>query len=129
MKNVLRLLTVALCLLAGVASAQGTVKIGVIAEFSGPFADYGAQILGGMKTYLKHLHAVDNDTRLSGRQGPQCAINPARSEDAGNWNKKFLIVVLFLDSCVFKKSKFTSFDKVSGASFSSGLRAGVAIPW
>jgi branched-chain amino acid transport system substrate-binding protein len=29
------------------------VKIGVIAEFSGPFADYGAQILGGMKTYLK----------------------------------------------------------------------------
>src|SRR3989442_3483442 len=53
MKNVLRLLTVALCLLAGVASAQGTVKIGVIAEFSGPFADYGAQILGGMKTYLK----------------------------------------------------------------------------
>ena len=53
MKNVLRLLTVALCLLAGVASAQGTVKIGVIAEFSGPFADYGAQILGGMKTDLK----------------------------------------------------------------------------
>src|SRR6266571_1472954 len=53
MKNVLRLLAMVLCLLAGVASAQGTVKIGVIAEFSGPFADYGAQILGGMKTYLK----------------------------------------------------------------------------
>src|SRR6266702_1909847 len=53
MKNVLRLLTMVLCLLAGVASAQGTVKIGVIAEFSGPFADYGAQILGGMKAYLK----------------------------------------------------------------------------
>src|ERR1700682_254446 len=33
--------------------AQPTVKIGVIAEFSGPFADYGAQILGGMKAYLK----------------------------------------------------------------------------
>ena len=31
---------------------QATVKIGVIAEFSGPFADYGSQILGGMKTYL-----------------------------------------------------------------------------
>ena len=42
-----------LCLIAGAASAQGNVKIGVIAEFSGPFADYGAQILGGMKTYLK----------------------------------------------------------------------------
>ena len=53
MKNVLRVLALALCLLAGVVSAQGTVKIGVIAEFSGPFADYGAQILGGMKTYLK----------------------------------------------------------------------------
>ena len=33
--------------------AQQTVKIGVVAEFSGPFADYGAQILGGMKAYLK----------------------------------------------------------------------------
>ena len=33
--------------------AQATVKIGVIAEFSGPFADYGAQILGGMKAYLR----------------------------------------------------------------------------
>ena len=31
------------------------VKIGVIAEFSGPFADYGTQIVNGMKTYLK-LH-------------------------------------------------------------------------
>ncbi|HTS22135.1 MAG TPA: ABC transporter substrate-binding protein [Casimicrobiaceae bacterium] len=38
---------------AGPGLAQGTVKIGVVAEFSGPFADYGAQILGGMKTYLK----------------------------------------------------------------------------
>jgi branched-chain amino acid transport system substrate-binding protein len=38
---------------AGPALAQGTVKIGMVAEFSGPFADYGAQILGGMKAYLK----------------------------------------------------------------------------
>ena len=38
---------------ASAALAQGTVKIGVIAEFSGPFADYGGQILAGMKTYLK----------------------------------------------------------------------------
>ncbi len=35
------------------AIAQEPVKIGVIAEFSGPFADYGAQIVGGMKTYLR----------------------------------------------------------------------------
>jgi branched-chain amino acid transport system substrate-binding protein len=53
MKKVMRLLTLALCLLGGAACAQGMVKIAVIAEFSGPFADYGAQILGGMKTYLK----------------------------------------------------------------------------
>jgi branched-chain amino acid transport system substrate-binding protein len=35
------------------AIAQEVVKIGVIGEFSGPFADYGSQILAGMKTYLK----------------------------------------------------------------------------
>jgi len=35
--------------------AQQAVKIGVIGEFSGPFADYGTQIVNGMKTYLK-LH-------------------------------------------------------------------------
>jgi len=37
----------------GPAAAQEPVRIGVIAEFSGPFADYGAQIVAGMKTYLK----------------------------------------------------------------------------
>ncbi len=37
------------------ALAQQAVKIGVVAEFSGPFADYGTQIVNGMKTYLK-LH-------------------------------------------------------------------------
>lgn len=35
------------------AAAQQNVKIGVVAEFSGPFADYGNQILNGMKTYVK----------------------------------------------------------------------------
>ena len=47
------LLGAVLALGAGAAGAGETVKIGVIAEFSGPFADYGAQILGGMKVYLK----------------------------------------------------------------------------
>lgn len=36
-----------------VAHAQDTIKVGVIAEFSGPFADYGAQIEAGMKAYMK----------------------------------------------------------------------------
>ena len=47
------LIATLLLLGAGAAAAQDTVRIGVVAEFSGPFADYGAQILGGMKTYLK----------------------------------------------------------------------------
>ena len=38
---------------AAPVAAQPAVKIGVIAEFSGPFADYGTQIVNGMKTYLK----------------------------------------------------------------------------
>ena len=37
------------------AQAQSTVKIGLIAEFTGPFADYGTQIYNGIKTYIK-LH-------------------------------------------------------------------------
>jgi len=40
-------------LTCGPVIAQETVRIGVIAEFSGPFADYGAQIVAGMRTYLK----------------------------------------------------------------------------
>ena len=46
-------LTAILLLAAGAALAQGTVKIGVVAEFSGPFAQYGQQMLGGMKAYMK----------------------------------------------------------------------------
>ena len=40
---------------SGMASAQAqeTIKIGVIAAFSGPFADYGKQMEGGMKAYMK----------------------------------------------------------------------------
>jgi len=34
-------------------AAQNTVKIAMIAEFTGPFADYGTQIYNGVKTYLK----------------------------------------------------------------------------
>jgi branched-chain amino acid transport system substrate-binding protein len=35
------------------AAAQNTIKVGVIAEFSGPFAAYGEQIEAGMKAYMK----------------------------------------------------------------------------
>jgi branched-chain amino acid transport system substrate-binding protein len=54
--SLLKAAVLAGCLSAApVALAQGAVKIGVIAEFTGPFADYGTQIYNGMKTYLK-LH-------------------------------------------------------------------------
>jgi branched-chain amino acid transport system substrate-binding protein len=54
LRNAVSLLVFATaCFSVAPATAQNTVKIGVIAEFSGPFADYGAQILAGMKTYLK----------------------------------------------------------------------------
>jgi branched-chain amino acid transport system substrate-binding protein len=46
------------------ALAQETVKIGVVAEFSGPFADYGAQIVAGMKTYLKQNGEVFGGKRI-----------------------------------------------------------------
>ena len=47
---------VAVLLLASAAfgqQARKPVKIGLIAEFSGPFAEYGRQIENGMKAYLK----------------------------------------------------------------------------
>ena len=41
--------------IATATSAQNVVKLGMVGEFSGPFAQYGQQILGGMKAYMK-LH-------------------------------------------------------------------------
>jgi len=46
-------LTAVLAIASAPALAQDVVKIGVVSEFSGPFAQYGQQILGGMKAYLK----------------------------------------------------------------------------
>lgn len=44
-----------LTLAASLASAADTIKIGVVAPFSGPFAEYGRQMDVGMKAYLE-LH-------------------------------------------------------------------------
>src|ERR1700757_712837 len=44
---------IALSALAGAALGQNVVKLGMVGEFSGPFAQYGQQILGGMKAYIK----------------------------------------------------------------------------
>lgn len=45
------------------AEENTTIKVGVIAEFSGPFADYGKNIENGMRTYLK----VHGDTHAGRR--------------------------------------------------------------
>jgi len=47
------LLGLSLVMVSGVAPAQNIVKLGMIGEFSGPFAQYGQQILGGMRAYMK----------------------------------------------------------------------------
>ncbi|SFA96922.1 branched-chain amino acid transport system substrate-binding protein [Collimonas sp. OK607] len=54
MKKILALATLAAVNYAAVspAYAQDSIKIGVIAAFSGPFADYGKQMEGGIKAYM-----------------------------------------------------------------------------
>jgi len=52
-KQWLRALVVLFAAAPFAAVAQNTVKVGVIAEFSGPFAAYGQQIEAGMKAYMK----------------------------------------------------------------------------
>src|SRR5207249_8089420 len=49
----LALLGLSLVMVPGIAAAQNVVKLGMIGEFSGPFAQYGQQILGGMRAYMK----------------------------------------------------------------------------
>ena len=66
-------------LLSSVAVAQSTVKVGVIAEFSGPFAAYGQQIEAGMKAYIKDHgdtvagKKVELITRDTGGPAPEVA--------------------------------------------------------
>ncbi|MQR00741.1 ABC transporter substrate-binding protein [Glaciimonas soli] len=54
MKKILAITTLAAVSYAAVspAYAEDTIKIGVIAAFSGPFANYGKQMEGGIKAYM-----------------------------------------------------------------------------
>jgi branched-chain amino acid transport system substrate-binding protein len=54
---------VSLALAASAAGAEDTIKVGVIAPFSGPFADYGKEMEAGIKAYLK-IHG----DRVAGRK-------------------------------------------------------------
>jgi branched-chain amino acid transport system substrate-binding protein len=49
----LALLGLSLAMVPGAALAQNGLKLGMVGEFFGPFAQYGQQILGGMKAYMK----------------------------------------------------------------------------
>lgn len=62
-RNAFAAAAAALALCSGTAQAEGVVKLGLIGEFSGPFAQYGAQIYGGMKAYMK----LNGDT-VAGRK-------------------------------------------------------------
>src|SRR5262249_60349427 len=50
-----RLAGVMLAWMGGNASAQNVIRLGLVSSFSGPFAEYGQQMLNGMKAYMK-LH-------------------------------------------------------------------------
>lgn len=69
----------ACAVLSSIAMAQGVVKVGVIAEFSGPFAAYGQQIEAGMKAYMKQHgdtvagKKVELITRDTGGPAPEVA--------------------------------------------------------
>ncbi|WP_343585125.1 ABC transporter substrate-binding protein [Herbaspirillum sp.] len=62
--------TALLALLAGAnfiaaahAQAEDTIKVGLIAAFSGPFADYGKQMEGGIKAYM-----AQNGDKVAGKK-------------------------------------------------------------
>jgi branched-chain amino acid transport system substrate-binding protein len=57
------LLSAAAFLIAATASAQEPIKVGMVVEMSGPFADIGRQIMNGARAYMK----VHGDT-VAGRK-------------------------------------------------------------
>ncbi|WP_252717210.1 ABC transporter substrate-binding protein, partial [Herbaspirillum sp. B65] len=48
----LALISATNALVTPLAQAEDTIKVGLIAAFSGPFADYGKQMEGGIKAYM-----------------------------------------------------------------------------
>jgi branched-chain amino acid transport system substrate-binding protein len=53
LKHCLRLLVSAAFLIAATASAQEPIKVGMVVEMSGPFAEIGRQIMNGARAYVK----------------------------------------------------------------------------
>ena len=73
-----------LCLGLSPALAQQTIKIGIVAPFSGPFADYGKQFDAGMKAYQKvhgaaaGNHKIEIVIRDTGGPNPEVAKRHAQ---------------------------------------------------
>src|SRR3569832_2095999 len=57
------------------AQAEDTIKVGLIAPFSGPFADYGKQMQGGIKAYMQD-HG-DNVTNKKNEQNNKDTSGPS----------------------------------------------------
>ena len=75
-------------LLSSTAMAQATVKVGVIAEFSGPFAAYGQQIEAGMKAYMKqHGDTVAGARSSSSPATPEARRRTWPSASRRSWSR------------------------------------------
>lgn len=57
------LVAAGLCLAAALARAEDTIKVGLIAPFSGPFAEYGKEMDTGIRAYLK-----EHGDRVAGKR-------------------------------------------------------------
>lgn len=67
---------------AGVAPVQAAapIKVGVIAQFSGPFADFGQQIGNGIETYIREHGDTVAGRKIEIIKRDQAGPNPARAK-------------------------------------------------
>jgi branched-chain amino acid transport system substrate-binding protein len=62
------------------AHAQGTIKIGVIDQFSGPFADFGQQIGNGIETFIREHGDTVAGKKIEVIKRDQAGPNPDRAK-------------------------------------------------
>src|ERR1700685_2791700 len=84
MMNARRMLPAAM-LFAALAShaparADGTIKVGVIAQFSGSFADFGQQIGNGIEAYMREHGDTVAGKKVEILKRDQAGPNPDRAK-------------------------------------------------
>ncbi len=62
------------------ARADGTVKVGVLAQFSGQFADFGQEIGNGIDTYMREHGDTVDGTKIVVIRRDQSGPNPERAK-------------------------------------------------